>query len=168
MRNDSPLHYWDTPIFIAWLQNEKRDPLEMAGIRELVLQIHENKARLITSVITHTEVLRSRLNPSAIKVWENVFKRRNVVQATADQRVTRLSSEIRDYYQKFKDISGLRTLSSTDSIHLATAILYKVDCFYTFDEKGIKGRGLIPLSGNVAGYRLIICKPIGSQLIFGL
>ena len=168
MRIYSPLFYWDTAIFLAWLQNEKRDPLEIAGIREMVSQIHENKVKLITSVMTYTEVLRSKLTTNAEQVWTNVLKRRNVSLVTHDIRIAKLSSEIRDYYQQFKDVNGLRTLSPADAVHLATAILYKVDCFYTFDEKGKNGRGLIPLSGNVAGYKLIICKPIGSQLNFAL
>jgi transposase-like protein len=45
-------------------------------------------------------------------------------------------------------------------IHLATGILYRVDEFHTFDEMGSsKSLGLIPLSGNVGGHRLKICKP---------
>jgi hypothetical protein len=43
---------------------------------------------------------------------------------------------------------------------LATAILYRVTEFHTFDNDGdAKHLGLLPLSGNVGGNRLLICKP---------
>jgi len=68
-----------------------------------------------------------------------------------------LAGELRDFYQ---NKGNVKPLSLPDAIHLATAIIYNVEAFYTFDEKGnAKFCGLIPLSGNVAGHNLQICKP---------
>ena len=52
-------------------------------------------------------------------------------------------------------------MSTPDAIHRATAILYRVTEFHTFDHDGnAKLLGSLPLSGNVGGYRLTICKPV--------
>jgi len=67
-----------------------------------------------------------------------------------------IAHDLRNHYAML----GGKTLSSPDAIHLTTAILYRVDEFHTFDEDGSSGSlGLNPLSGNVGGHRLTICKP---------
>ena len=54
--------------------------------------------------------------------------------------------------------------TASDALRLATAILYRADKFHTFDESnGRNSLGLLPLSGNVAGHNLTICKPIASN-----
>jgi hypothetical protein len=63
-------------------------------------------------------------------------------------------------------------LGSPDCVHLATAIIYQADVFYTLDGGGKRGKAndLLPLNGNVAGYPLTIRKPLASQgsLLIGL
>jgi hypothetical protein len=66
-----------------------------------------------------------------------------------DIRVAAIAHDLRNHYA---EKSG-RILKSPDAIHLATAVLNRVDEFHAFDE------GLISLSGNVGGHRLIVCKP---------
>ena len=166
MKRENPLFYWDSCIFLAWLKNEERKPGEMTGIKELVSQINKNAARLVTSQMTRAEILKSTLTVDAINKLDNVFKRKNIILAPTDGRVWQLAYEIRDYYQARKDADGLPTVTLPDAVHLATAILYQADVFFTFDEtdKPNRRRALIPLSGNVAGkYNLIIQKPMGLQ-----
>ncbi|HEX8165602.1 MAG TPA: PIN domain-containing protein [Beijerinckiaceae bacterium] len=77
-----------------------------------------------------------------------------------DGKVASLAHDIRDHYMARAAEFGGKTLSTPDAIHLATAILYRADEFHTFDNDGsAKSLGLIPLSGNVGGHRLTICKP---------
>jgi len=77
-----------------------------------------------------------------------------------DTKVAAMAHDIRDHYMARSAEFGGKTLSAPDSIHLATAILYRVTEFHTFDGDGSsKSLGLLPLSGNVGGNRLIICKP---------
>jgi len=161
------LYYWDTSIFLAWLKNEKRNPGEMEGLEELATQIHNNEARMITSVVTKSEILKSTLSNEAVHKLEGVLRRRNVQVIMTDDRIWDLTTELRDYYQQRKDQDKLPTLTTPDAVHLATAIIYKADTFYTFDEKDERSRrrALIPLSGQVAGkYNLVISKPMISQL----
>jgi len=136
----------------------------MEGIREMVSQLDGNEAKLVTSVMTETEVLESTLTQVAQLKFTGVLKRRCVQVVTVDRRISKLAREIRDFYKQ--QPNRKRTVSSPDSIHLATAILYEVDTFYTFDENDDnENLGLIPLSGTIAGkYNLIIQKPFGEQL----
>jgi hypothetical protein len=84
-------------------------------------------------------------------------------------RIINKGSELRDYYQRRRTIVGGPGLSTPDSVHLATAILYRVDEFHTFDERDKPGSlGLIPLSGDAAGHSLVICKPRVEQFVLGL
>jgi hypothetical protein len=84
----------------------------------------------------------------------------NVVVAPADDPVMQLAGELCEYYDKQKLIDKGPPLCLPDAIHLATAIIYEAKAFHTFDQKGSsRCRGLIPLSGNVAGHKLVVCKP---------
>lgn len=90
----------------------------------------------------------------------DLFKRSNVQSIPAGSRITGLAGTIRDYYQVRRDENDGRGISTPDAIHLATAIHSRATAFYTFDKDGDKQfLGLIPLSGNVAGHPLLICKP---------
>ncbi len=167
--SEIPLFYWDTCVIIAWLKNEDREPTEMNGLHDVAEKIDTNKARLITSVLTTAEVLKCTLTNEANQIWENLFQRRNCMMIDTDDRIWKLSNEIRNYYQIQKEQTGLNTVTTPDAIHLATAIIYEADEFHTFDEYNTnKRRALIPLNGNVAGHNLIICKPSLPQLSLGL
>ena len=133
----------------------------MEGVRDVAMGVHKNHCTLLTSTITETEVLASMLSPEARAKFRELFMRRNCQMVSADHRITRLSSELRDHYQIQKAIDGLPSLSTPDAIHLATAIHYKASEFHTFDERDDpkKRRALIPLNGNVAGHALVVCKP---------
>ena len=161
MPTGKPIIYWDTCVILAWIKNESRPNNEMDGVNEVARQIHNNEVILLTSAFTDIEVLQSTLNDDARDKFDKLFKRKNCQKAAIDHRITALSSEIRDYYQSRKDIDQLPTITSPDAVHLATAIHYNADVFHTFDENNIinRRRALIPLSGNVAGHNLLICKP---------
>jgi predicted nucleic acid-binding protein len=158
-----PIIYWDTCVFLALLQDEKRPNNEMDGVNFIASEIQKNHIILITSIATKGEVLQSTLDQDGIEKWSNFFKRRNVREVLTDGKVWNLTNKIRDYYQQQKDIDGLPTITLPDAVHLASAILYGASEFHTFDEfdsrKNPKRRALIPLNGNVAGYSLKICKP---------
>lgn len=150
---------WDSCIFLAWLQDEKREIGVMEGIEEVVRKIHSNEVILLTSQMTKIEVLEGRLTSDAQKKFEGVFNRRNCQMVDITSRVSEKSHFIRNYY----DQKGIK-LSSPDCIHLATAIIHNADEFHTLDGSGRKRNGdLIPLNGNVAGHKLKICVPYAGQ-----
>jgi predicted nucleic acid-binding protein len=153
--------YWDTASFIAWLDGGKGHPNDVvAGFDEVATEITQNRANLCTSVLTHTEVLQGKLTPDQASRFDNLFKRRNVNAITVDSRIAKRASEIRNYYNE----RGIK-ISTPDSIHLATAIIYEVDEFHTLDGDGQRKRpsDLLRLNGDVAGHPLHIRVPIAIQ-----
>lgn len=170
MSGTRPLIYADSCIFIAWLQNEQRKPGEMEGVTGLVKAVDDREIILVTSVMTDSELIK--LDQAQMAMYERFKRRRNVEVKAIDNRVSGLSREIRAYYQGLKDEghSDLPTLQTPDAIHLATAIHWGCEKLFTFDENDEAGgsrpkRGLIPLSGTVAGkYQIEICMPYVPQL----
>lgn len=161
MKVGKPIIYWDTSVFLAWIKNESRPNNEMDGVEDAANKIHKDHVVLITSEITMTEILESTLDDTAKKRFDDLFKRRNCKRVAIDQRVSGLAHDIRNYYQQKKAADGIATVTTPDAIHLATAILYDVTEFHTFDQndKPNKSRALLPLNGDVAGHPLTICKP---------
>lgn len=153
MRRGKPIYYWDANVFLAWLKDERRKPGEMEGLAEIAAMIDRQEAILMTSVLTRTEVLESTLPNNAQNLFNRIFDKPSIVSVDLTAPISVLAHSIRDHYHR----NGKR-LKSPDCVHLATAIHHKVDELHTFDEDD-----LIPLSGNIAGNKLIICKPKGIQ-----
>jgi len=154
MPGNTPVYYWDTCLFLAWLKDEERKAGEMDGVREVIDRSKRREVKIITSVLTSVEVLASKIPAGMDTLFNGLLKRINRVGM--DIRVASLAHDLRNHYA----VIGGKTLSTPDAIHLATAIMYRADQFHTFDEEGSRqSLGLIPLSGNVGGHKLIICKP---------
>jgi hypothetical protein len=158
-----PKWYWDACIFLAWLHDDWSGvPGVMEGIEEMAEAIHVGKAVMFTSVATKTEVLDHKLNARGRALFDGLFKRHNVSYVNQDERIGDLSHDIRDFYAQ---PPRKTVLGSLDCIHLATAIIYNADCFYTLDGAGKRKRkaDLIPLNGNVMGHPLRIEMPMARQ-----
>lgn len=166
MSGTRPEYYWDSSVWIAWLTAEEAYAEYLSNMEEYAVQADDGKIVLVTSSLTRGEVLETKIGEQASTKFQDFLKRPNVMEASADPRVTSLSHEIRDYYQARKEAGeSKKTLATPDAVHLATAILYDVEQFHTFDD-GKKSRrhlGLLGLSGNVAGHPLVICKPQPTQ-----
>jgi predicted nucleic acid-binding protein len=145
------LYYWDTCLFLAWLKDESRASGEMAGVREVIERAKRRDCRLMTSVLTSVEVLQGKIPAGFDTLFDGLLRRMNRVGL--DTKVAGIAHDIRNHFT----IAGSTKLKTPDAIHLATAILYRADEFHTFDET------LIALSGDVAGHRLTICKPIAKS-----
>lgn len=148
--------YWDACVFLAWLYDEPNDASVIEGMEAIVKQVDANEITLITSVVTRTEILEGRMTAEVKKKFDSLFNRRNVVMINLDHRISDLSHEIRNFY----DRQG-NTLSTNDCHHLATAIIHNADEFQTLDGSGKKKKGkLLPISGNIADkYPLKIVVP---------
>jgi len=157
------LIYWDACVFIAWLKDEIRPPGEMDGVVECVDQVESGSVRLVTSVLTRTEVFETNLPQDVKARYSALLGRRNVQTVDNDLRVSDLARQIREFYGAQSKRDGLPGLTPADAIHLATAIHYKADAFYTFDDGKKGGRSLLSLDGNVAGHPLKITKPPVTQ-----
>lgn len=133
----------------------------MDGIAEMTDDFDNERIVLFSSVLTKTEVYDEKLLTQwARDEFSLMLQRDNFSLVSQDERISDKSRAIRDYYEK-KQI----TLDAADCIHLARAILYKADAFYTLDGSSgtPKRNALLPLNGNVAGYPLVILKPHSQQ-----
>jgi predicted nucleic acid-binding protein len=132
----------------------------MDGIREMVRDIDAARAVVYTSVLTKTEIFHKLKTQWAKDEYTRFFQRPNTSVVNQDERIGDKSSEIREYYTR----KGI-TLDAGDCVHLATAILYKADVFYTLDGHSTnpKPNALLLLNGNVAGHPLSIRVPHAEQ-----
>lgn len=156
------IYYWDTCIFYAWIKNESRaDRGELEGIQQILELNRRNQNKIITSTITNSEILEGNLSKEQMAKFQSALLRGTFLTISVDIKISDIARQIREYYYP----SG-KTVCTPDAIHLATAILYKVTEFHTFDERGDKDcMGLLPLNGNVAGHNLTIKSPhIGNFL----
>jgi predicted nucleic acid-binding protein len=154
MPGSNPIYYWDACLFLAWIKDEERKAGEMDGVREIIERHKKRDCRILTSVITSVEVLSAKIPAGVEHLFTGLMRR--VTKQGVDIKVAQMAHDLRNHYAKL----GGKMLSTPDSLHLATAILYRADEFHTFDSAGRdKTLGLIPLSSNVAGHKLTICKP---------
>ena len=162
MSGTRPKYYWDACVWIAWLTAERAYADHLSNMEEYAAQADAGKIVLVTSSLTRGEILETKIGAQAATNFQDSLKRPNIVEASADPRVASLAGELRNYYQGQKETgANAKTLAMLDAVHLATAILYGVDQFHTFDD-GKKGKhlGLLGLSGTLAAkYPLVICKP---------
>lgn len=155
MPGNSPIYYWDTCLFLAWLKDEERKTGEMDGVREIIERSRRREVKIITSVLTTVEVLSAKIPVGMDTLFSGMMKR--IGRISMDIRVASIAHDLRNHYAQ----QGGKTLSTPDAIHLATAILFRADEFHTFDGEGSsKSLGVVPLSGNVGGHKLTICKPV--------
>jgi predicted nucleic acid-binding protein len=142
--------YLDTSVITAWIKNENRKNNEMDGVEFCFDRIINGNIKVVTSALTIPEILAGKFPAGKVDDFERtILKRRNFETISVDIKIARLAQQIRDYYSQRN-----KNIKTADATHLATAIYYEVNALYTFD-----GDDLLPLSGNVAGYNLLICKP---------
>jgi predicted nucleic acid-binding protein len=157
-----PLYYWDTCLFLAWIQDEQRPSGEMAGVREIIARAKRREVLIMTSVLTTTEALQSKIPAGVETLFTSLMQR--VERKSIDIKIARLAHDLRDYYVNRSAQSDGKTLSTPDALHVATAIMYRADELHTFDGNGSrKSLGLLPLSGDVGGHALVICKPVAQH-----
>lgn len=137
---------------------EKRIDHEMDGVHDFIDRVKSGETTLIVLRNTMFEEVQLRTVEAGQK-FSALMMRKAVELPSLDLRVERLASDLRTYYS----INGPKELHLKDSYHLATAIHYKADAFYTFDEGNKGGISLLSLNGNVAGRPLLICKPPVTQ-----
>ena len=144
--------YFDSCIFIAYLKNEQRpDPNDMAGVNDLIERIDRAEIQLATSVLSLSEVLERGVPLGTREDFTQLWGRQNCHLIEVNRDIAEIAHTIRDYYQQQSD--GWPTLTTPDALHVATAISFGCQTFYTFDQNSRKGRkrGLTTLSPLIAG-----------------
>ena len=106
----SPLYYWDTCLFLAWLKDEERNLGEMDGVRESIDRCRRREVKIITSVLTSVEVLAARIPVGMDTHFAGLMKR--ISRVSVDTKVASLAHDLRNHYaQKGGKICRPRTRS---------------------------------------------------------
>jgi predicted nucleic acid-binding protein len=164
--------YWDTCIFLAWMNDEKRQAGDMEGLGQIAELVQRAEVVLITSTLTRAEILQSKTSKEAMKKYDAILRRSNVVPHNVDLPIAKLTSEIMDFY-----INSDFELLTPDAIHLATALHYSAHEFHTFDgadatKKPKRSKftrcGLLKLNGNIAGRAMSVVRPSAAQFELSL
>lgn len=155
------VYYWDACIFISYYKGEEinENKTFQDGLINIVNEVSNNKASIITSSLIFSEVLRATFSSLDIyNRFSKLFSNPNYMTYDVDTAISKQAAKIREVYQNIK---------TPDAIHLATAIIHKVTEFHTFDGMG-KNKGLLDYASNFKkDYNLVIkipSVPVGSLL----
>lgn len=135
---DKPKLYWDACLFYEVLGDEKVTATKKAAVDEILIANLNDENLIVTSVITHLEVLPAKLEgkkADAAAKYMKLFDGRRYLDVEISANILMRAREIRDFYYKPGKMMDLG-----DAIHLATATIYGVSEFHTrdADDKGSK------------------------------
>ena len=117
--------YWDTILFIYWLEEH---PVFAKRVDEIHHRMEERHDQLITGAFTVGEVLAGPYRKAASQRLDGV--RRRLRNAVAD--IIPFTVETADLYAQ---IRGTLRVSPADAIHLASAAQAGTDLFLTNDRQ---------------------------------
>ena len=111
---------------------------------------------VLTSVNTRGELFDSSMTKEAQEKFKSLLRHPSFTFADVSLAISELAGQIREFYKAMRPQSI--NVKLPDATHLATAIAYKADEFFTFD-----GDDLLRFNGSVANFPLKICKPSATQ-----
>ncbi len=117
--------YWDSMLFIYWLDN---NPLFAKRVAYIHKQMEQRKDTLITSAVTFGEVLAGAYRKAPLSKGEDV--RTELLNVVSE--VVPFTLETADAYAR---IRASTNIASPDAIHLACAAVAGTDLFLTNDQK---------------------------------
>lgn len=140
----SDRRYWDSNVFLGWLNDEKDKAPECEGVLDAA---EEGKVEIVTSALTLTEVIKKKGEKPIPKEHEqkirDFFEQPWIIVRDVDRFVA----------ERARDLIWSQGLKSADAIHLATALRLGLTVMDTYDEK------LIALDGKLGKPPLRIGKP---------
>ncbi len=116
--------YWDTMLFIYWLEN---NPQFAKRVGEVRTRMEERRDQLITGAFTFGEVLAGAYRIGAVKVAD---ESKRLLQSVVSEIVP-FTIETADRYARIRGTLGL---PPADAIHLASAAQAGTDLFVTNDR----------------------------------
>jgi predicted nucleic acid-binding protein len=143
---------WDTSVILAWLNDEPSAPLADVGL--VIDEIDGDKANLILSVTTFTEILESKYTAEQLDKLNRFLLRSNVIKVDTTFHIAQKASQIRN--------AGLavgRKIKTPDATVLATAILFKANVLHSLDEHHLNLNG----SPIVDGLCITLPQLLGGQ-----
>lgn len=158
MKNDDSLIYWDSCIFLSYINDE---PKRVNIIEDVWRNILNDKKKVLTSTISIVEVAHGseekinwKLDPNMISVIDQIWSDPSINLVEFNESIAGIARDlIRNSLPK------KRVLKSKDAIHLATAIwinkhFRSISEFFTYDD------GLVKFGPEVG---IKICHPYTLQ-----
>jgi predicted nucleic acid-binding protein len=155
-----PVVYWDTNVYIDWLNKARDGTPEGEGIAFWYDLIVAHEAVLVYSQILWLEVSPLNVGPVAFATFER-FVTGFGTSWPIDRTVINEAVRLREQSIGFRKSGADDTVICVpDAIHLATANLAECGRFFTFDREGRYGCfGLLPFDGRLAGFTPRIRQP---------
>jgi predicted nucleic acid-binding protein len=119
------LVYWDTMLFIYWLEAHPKHGPQVQKVRR---QMEQRGDELCTSVFTMGEILTGAYKTGHTSEAEQIRK----FFEGGSVRILPFNLEAADRYAKMR---AQHRVSPADAIHLAAASLAHVDVYFTNDER---------------------------------
>lgn len=125
--------YFDSSLWVAILAEETT----VDDVTTLIQEIKRDRGRILTSILTLTEISVRAYSQDPQKVTEGM----TLVSAAAaicnlTQEVALLTAKIEaQFMTSVWSAEGANLRRRWDALHLATAAPFKADVFYTFDKR---------------------------------
>ena len=116
--------YWDTTLFIYWLENNRQFATRVGQIRT---GMQERGDQLITGAFTFGEVL---AGPYRIGAHQVADESKRLLRSVVSE-VIPFTIEVADHYARIRGSLGV---PPADAIHLACAAQARTDLFLTNDK----------------------------------
>ena len=157
MSGKMPVVYWDTNVLLAYCKQEKKHGEDiLSAIDEIVQEIESKVIHLATSTLSLAELVRGKPNNDQIQIINSVFLRTNTHLIDTNQIIAELAGDI---YCKIGSNSKTK-LTIPDCIHLASALYFKCEVFYTLDGINGKPDGILTYANLLKTvYGITISKP---------
>lgn len=148
------LRYWDSEAFLAWL---KEEPGKVDDCRAILREAEAGRILIVTSALTLAEVIklkhRTPIEKEHAEKIRAFFKNSYISIRNVDRFTAEKAREL---------IWNYPPLQPKDSIHIATALQYKLTLLNTADED------LLKLDGRLGNPPLRIAPPSAAQLALHL
>lgn len=145
MADKPTILYWDACMFYEVLGDEPVSAQKKSAVTDILAANEKGENYIITSVITHLEVLPTKLEHKGVNDEADYlaqFDAKKIGDIEISANILLRAREIRDFYYKpaGADGKGAKMMDLGDSIHLATASIYGAAAFHTRDDdhKGVK------------------------------
>jgi predicted nucleic acid-binding protein len=177
--SSKPANYWDACLFYEVLGDEPVSAEKKAAIQEILEANKRGDNIIITSVVTHLEVIPSKLNAKMAdgeRKYRAMFDGVHFIDYEINRNILMRAREIKDFYFR-AGAPGQpnKVMDSADAVHLATATIYGVVEFHTRDDQDhgpkiplvslYKWSGIDKICGK---YPLVIKSPEQAQRVMNL
>ena len=150
---DRPVYYWDTNMWIVYLNGGTEHPDVYERAEEIAKLIRRNQVTIVTSVITRAELLDRRLGPVKLRKYDEQLQRKNVVEQPVTRATCVRASDFRSHFPSIR-----KGPKFADAIHLATAVDNHVDELHTTDEDD-----LLPCNGDTMLGGTQVVRPVSDK-----